>query len=673
MREFKVNDFIILKLENGVTNIYINKEFFNQCKFLMLEIPIDKISSFDEIKSIDEAVNILDRSMEGQDGNFINIPPETEFWGHCSNLQVWTENNYDTRLLHSNLSFPLLKKLTEVGDPIAKKVFKEEIAKRIGIKSDSVIIFFLEERYLDSFNRDELGVIFDDCLFINACKKEKLLDYLVTLYLKARLWDLLIRGLKSILTEYPKNAYVLYYLGLTYLRKSYYLNKFICEFKNNKSRRNHSSDKNIENYDKNLGRALVASQKAIEINPNMINAWNNLSQIYKLQKDIDNAIETSKQALKMNATNKIAQYNLINLYYKHNEVKKANIVEIIQQINSEKTYIKFDYKCPTCGKNNNTDFIRIKFCRYCKNELSKSGKYRKFNLRKSALAGFWYPEKKDELIASIEKCFKKGKYSPGKIPNPSNTQRTVIGGISPNSGYLYSGYASAHTYLNLFKEKIPDTVIILGPDLVGYGKLGTMGGGEWETPLGNINIDSDLSLNIIENCSNLHIDDMSFIDGTLKGDNSIEVQLPFIKYCSKGTNIKIVPIIVTNTLKYDAFEDLSFGIANAIEQSNKDIVCVAVGVMSHISVKDLKKYKKLDEIFIKSFTKFLPKTAYLNLLNIPGSGLSTITLLMLICKKLGANKCKALKYYTSYDLIGSKYHSSGAYSGAYFSGMIIKK
>ena len=55
---------------------------------------------------------------------------KTEFRANCSNLQAWVENGYDTRLLHRNLAFPLLKKLTNVGDLHAKKVFKDEIANK---------------------------------------------------------------------------------------------------------------------------------------------------------------------------------------------------------------------------------------------------------------------------------------------------------------------------------------------------------------------------------------------------------------------------------------------------------------------------------------------------------------------------------------------------------------
>jgi len=51
MKEFRVNKYITLKLENGKTIIYVNDKRFNQCKFLLLNISVNKISSFDEIGS----------------------------------------------------------------------------------------------------------------------------------------------------------------------------------------------------------------------------------------------------------------------------------------------------------------------------------------------------------------------------------------------------------------------------------------------------------------------------------------------------------------------------------------------------------------------------------------------------------------------------------------------
>jgi uncharacterized glyoxalase superfamily protein PhnB len=96
---FRVNRFLTLKLEEGKTNIYVNDELFNQCKFLLLNFNSNQITLFNEIESIDEAEEKLDRTMEEGSSQQILIPPETEFWGHCSNLQVWYENSYCLELI----------------------------------------------------------------------------------------------------------------------------------------------------------------------------------------------------------------------------------------------------------------------------------------------------------------------------------------------------------------------------------------------------------------------------------------------------------------------------------------------------------------------------------------------------------------------------------------------
>lgn len=162
MREFKVNEYITLKLESGKTNIYIKGELFRQCKYLLLEIPINEVTSFDEIESIDEASERLGHSLENEFSQSEIMPPEVEFWGHCSNLQVWSENQYNSSLIHSNLAFPLLKKLVEIGDPLAIKIFKEEIARRLKSGSNSVISFLNEEGYIDCLTREEFWNVFNN-------------------------------------------------------------------------------------------------------------------------------------------------------------------------------------------------------------------------------------------------------------------------------------------------------------------------------------------------------------------------------------------------------------------------------------------------------------------------------------------------------------------------------
>ncbi|MFW9820337.1 MAG: hypothetical protein ACFFE5_12070, partial [Candidatus Thorarchaeota archaeon] len=145
VKEFKVNSYLTLKLEGGRTNIYVKNRLFRQCMYLLLNIPISRIDEYDEIQSIDEAAVKLNRSMER---DHRKVPPETEFWGHCSNIQAWADNEYDTRILHRNLAFPLLKALVDSGDPIARRKFKEEIAIRYATGHPTVIRFLTQNGYL---------------------------------------------------------------------------------------------------------------------------------------------------------------------------------------------------------------------------------------------------------------------------------------------------------------------------------------------------------------------------------------------------------------------------------------------------------------------------------------------------------------------------------------------
>ena len=160
-KEFVVNEFLTVKLVGEDTIIYVNGESFMLCKRLLINVPTDKIRDTDELDSIDEAAERLGWDGDSQininiNGIEYNLSPETEFWGHCSNLQAWYEHNYDTRLLHSNLAFRLLKKLAEIGDPQAKKVFKEEIVERLNSGYDPVIYYLIKTRYTDFLSREDL-------------------------------------------------------------------------------------------------------------------------------------------------------------------------------------------------------------------------------------------------------------------------------------------------------------------------------------------------------------------------------------------------------------------------------------------------------------------------------------------------------------------------------------
>ena len=161
---FKINNYLTLKLVDDKTKIYVKGKVFTHCKYLLFSFTHEELSEYEEIDSIDEIKDKYDLSHEGHSKR---IPPEVEFWGHCSNLQAWYEHDYDTRILHTNIAFPLLKELSKQGDPLAAKVFKDEIALRFESNFDSVIGFLLHEDYLSFLDLDEINALSENLDFMN--------------------------------------------------------------------------------------------------------------------------------------------------------------------------------------------------------------------------------------------------------------------------------------------------------------------------------------------------------------------------------------------------------------------------------------------------------------------------------------------------------------------------
>ena len=154
--KFKVSKYLSLKLkEDGETIIKVNGKDFIICKALLFQIPVENIELYDESESIDEIVESVE-ILEDE------ISQETEFWGHCSILEGWYKEDYKTELLSYHIAFPLLKKLTEAGDPKAKRVFKQEIAKRYESGFPAVVEYLVQGGYLNYLDTDELDSLRQD-------------------------------------------------------------------------------------------------------------------------------------------------------------------------------------------------------------------------------------------------------------------------------------------------------------------------------------------------------------------------------------------------------------------------------------------------------------------------------------------------------------------------------
>lgn len=149
-KRFPIADYLeVVLTEDDKTEIWIKGKHFMQCSHVLTTVHVDEIENLLLLESVDYIK---------ESPNTIVIDPETRFFVHCSNLQAWVDNNFDSRMLHSNLSFPLLKKLVEEGC-VSSMILKEEIAKRFEGISSNTIRFLLDRGYLDSLSKDELSAI----------------------------------------------------------------------------------------------------------------------------------------------------------------------------------------------------------------------------------------------------------------------------------------------------------------------------------------------------------------------------------------------------------------------------------------------------------------------------------------------------------------------------------
>ena len=187
---FLVNDYISLRLMFSKTLIYVCNELFLSCQKIALSIAPNEFEDYTDFTDIDDAISFY-KSHTQTDGKQISVSPEEEFWGHCSNLQAWVENDYNTCVLSKNISFPLLKELFVRGIKRFTPIFKRELIERIKIGGNNILSYFLhkndtEENFLKHLTEEELLdnlVPFEEAEIIKNISKFIPLDYTITINL----------------------------------------------------------------------------------------------------------------------------------------------------------------------------------------------------------------------------------------------------------------------------------------------------------------------------------------------------------------------------------------------------------------------------------------------------------------------------------------------------------
>ncbi len=228
----------------------------------------------------------------------------------------------------------------------------------------------------------------------------------------------------------------------------------------------------------------------------------------------------------------------------------------------------------------------------------------------------------------------------------------ALGIMVPHAGYVYSGKVAGMVYSRV---KIPEDIILLGPNHTGYGeRVSVYSGKTWKMPFGDVEVNNEIAELITDTIPFAKRD-----EGAHLREHSLEVQIPFLQYLKPS--IKIAPI----TLMYSDLDTcLETGrlLAEVITAYSKKVLIVISSDMNHYESHEITKSKDkyaIDEI-IKLNPEGLWKAVREN--DISMCGIVPALVGIKACLKLGAGRAQLIDYMTSGDTSGDYSHVVG-YAG----------
>jgi AmmeMemoRadiSam system protein B len=202
---------------------------------------------------------------------------------------------------------------------------------------------------------------------------------------------------------------------------------------------------------------------------------------------------------------------------------------------------------------------------------------------------------------------------------------------------------AASGFYQLAMDGLPETVVILGPNHTGYGSaLSLMREGAWRTPLGDVQIDTEVADALIHETSNVDVDEVAH-----KYEHSIEVQLPFLQYLYSG-KFKFVPVCF-QMQDYDSTIEVGRALVEALNARNALII--ASSDMTHYepanraSAKDQKALEAVTALDAKRFIEIIESE------NVTACGYGPIAALITYAKGIDAT-AELLSYHSSGDITG---------------------
>lgn len=250
-------------------------------------------------------------------------------------------------------------------------------------------------------------------------------------------------------------------------------------------------------------------------------------------------------------------------------------------------------------------------------------------IRRAAVAGSFYWATRERLRAQAADLIA------GDLP-----RERAIGAVVPHAGFIYSGKVAGAVYARL---AFPDVFVILGPNHTGLGAgVAIMTYGAWETPLGQVPIDTDLARAILRNSQTIEEDHLGH-----QREHSIEVQLPLLQ--AYGPPFSFVPICLFSS-EYAACQDVGLAVAQAVAESDRSVLMVASTDMSHYI--DQEQAKAKDQLAIDAIVACDPQRLHrvVRQQGITMCGFHPTTALLIAARELGATSAELVSYATSADV-----------------------
>ncbi len=262
--------------------------------------------------------------------------------------------------------------------------------------------------------------------------------------------------------------------------------------------------------------------------------------------------------------------------------------------------------------------------------------------RRPAVAGSFYPDDPRDLRALIRDSYMHP-LGPGSLPPSAEERKGVMACICPHAGYVYSGPVAAHSYLWLSSLRRPELAVIVGPNHYGVGSgISTFREGEWATPLGNVQVDSEAARRIVELTGLVDYDPES-----QRREHSLEVQVPFLQEIYH--EIKILPICL-------AFQDMDtareLGRGLSVLLKGRNAVLIASSDLTHYEPAAIAREK--DTALLEPVLRLDVEGFYgvLEERRVTACGYGAIATVMEASRLLGFKRGELHKYASSGDTTG---------------------